>query len=392
MKQKSDFWPSDNQLYLLKACTLNEVDAKNNFELWKSSLDLKKNNSKEQLLATVFDQIDAGSQRLLPLLHYNLSNTLANDPVIQAIKGYNRYVWSKNQIIFFQVKKVINLLRANNIKHFFVKGVPLAKFYYGSDSIRPMADLDIVIKEKDIQNTWQLLCNNGWRDRFSDVPFDYKEIIIKSRCMINHKNDELDLHWRTFKDSFVESEEDILWEHLVDFKLDDQIAQTLNSTYQLVHTIIHGMQWNELPSFRWICDSLIILRRSDINWDQLQLFASQKKYTLRLSNAFEYLVKNFDAKIPQSVLDHLKNQKTSKYEHKFFNLLLTNHASGTVSHIMLRHYQFRLYYPQCTLTKEVWLFLKNYKSNWGSKNLLTAAFQVVGTLLGIAKHPYEKFK
>ncbi|MEO9965298.1 MAG: nucleotidyltransferase family protein [Reichenbachiella sp.] len=386
----SKFWPSKAQLSLLKACTLSGVEAEEHFHAWKSSLNLSTQKSGEQLLALVFDQIDHGSQRLLPLLHYNLSETLTAEPIIKSIKGYNRYVWSKNQIIFFQVGKVIDVLTENNIQHFFVKGVPLAKLYYSFDGIRPMSDLDIVIREKDLTSAWDKLSTAGWKDKFSEKSVDYKKLIVRSRCLVNFKDDELDLHWRTFKDSFQESDEEEIWSGLIDFKVGNHTAYTLSPTHQLIHTLIHGMQWNEVPSFRWICDSLIILKQTEIDWPLLLKFAKKRKYTLRLSCGFQYLKDEFKANIPEEVLQELQTFQVSSAERKFFNLLVKKHEPGSLSHILMRHYQFKLYYNNSNIFKEIWIFLNNYRANWGSKNLLDAAFQVIGQMIGIVKHPYKK--
>lgn len=390
MKHNSEFWPNQNQLALLKACTMEGEDGRKHYAQWKSSLKLNPQKSGDQLLAIVFDQIDHGSQRLLPLLHYNLAEDLPDEPVIQAIKGYNRYVWSKNQIIFYQVKKIINLLNESHIQHFFVKGVPLAKLYYSFDGIRPMSDLDVIVKEADLDKTCELLTEAGWFDMYTDKDVDYKKLIAKSRNLIDKNKNELDIHWRTFKDSFKEEVEAELWDNLIEFKVDDLTAKTLNPTYQLLHTIIHGMQWNELPSFRWICDSMIILKTSEIDWPTLLSFSKRRKYMLRLSLAFNYLRDEFGANIPEFVQEELSTFKASSLEQKFVASLMKSNEQGSWSHLLMRHYQFQLYYNNSNIFKEIWIFLNNYGANWGTKNVLHSALHLFGHLTGISKHPQTK--
>ncbi|UXP32658.1 nucleotidyltransferase family protein [Reichenbachiella agarivorans] len=392
MKSHIDFWPSSQQLFLLKACTLSGTEAISNFEKWQLTLVLNPQKTGDQLLATVFDQIDGGSQRLLPLLHYNLHLHLPDDPILKAIKGYNRYVWSKNQIIFFQVKKIINLLDNHQIEHFFVKGVPLAKHYYGSDGIRPMSDLDIVVHESDVHELWDLLSQEGWKDLYSKQYVDTKRLVGNSRCLINNKKDEIDTHWRVFKDSFSEHDEIELWEDLALLEIDGMKTKMLNPTFQLLHTIIHGMRWNELPSFRWICDSMIIIKTDSINWEQLLSFSEKRKYSLRISAALSYLRDEFDAVIPDEVFDRLNNIKVSSIEKKFFNKLTTKHEARSLSNVLLRHYQFKLYHANNNVFNEIWVYLNHHKTNWGTKNVLASLFSLIGHKMGLTKHPLDKLK
>ncbi|UXX80818.1 nucleotidyltransferase family protein [Reichenbachiella carrageenanivorans] len=390
MKSHTDFWPNAKQLYLLKACTLTGTAAIKNYNAWKSTLKLNPQKTGDKLLATVFDQIDGGSQRLLPLLHYNLNNQLPGDLILTAIKGYNRYVWSKNQVIFFQVKKIIALLQTNEIEHFFVKGVPLAKHYYGSDGIRPMSDLDFVVKEKDLENLWKVLNKEGWYDKYTSQTVNYKKLLVNSRCLVNNKDNEIDTHWRVFKDSFKESDEEEIWNNLEEFKVDDTITKTLNPTFQLLHSIIHGMRWNELPSFRWICDSLIIINKRDIQWENMLAFSAKRKYGLRLSAALTYLRDQFNADIPNFVFEELRKIKISKTEKKFFEKLTHEFTPGGFSNILLRHYQFQLYHSKSNLFYEGWVFLNHHSANWGTKNIISSFFKIIGYKTGLIQHPSNK--
>ena len=62
-----------------------------------------------------FDQLDAGSQRLLPLLYRNLVNQNVNHPAIDIYKGFYRMTWYKNRLISHRITTVLRLLDAHSI-------------------------------------------------------------------------------------------------------------------------------------------------------------------------------------------------------------------------------------------------------------------------------------
>ncbi len=55
------------------------------------------------VLAQLYDKLGDAGAKLLPMVYKNLKHL--NDPLLQSIKSYYRYVWAKNHYFYEQLKK-----------------------------------------------------------------------------------------------------------------------------------------------------------------------------------------------------------------------------------------------------------------------------------------------
>ena len=92
-----------------------------------------------------FDSIDGGSRRLLPLVHRNLRDVLADDPdAIRLRESYLR-TWHANRLAFEALVPVLEALTRAGIRAMLLKGAALGVRYYGDVGLRPMADCDVMV-------------------------------------------------------------------------------------------------------------------------------------------------------------------------------------------------------------------------------------------------------
>ena len=115
--------PTHAQRLLLKACLLEGAPAVCAWEEWSETVAL--------------DDVDAASQRLIPLLARNLRAAGISHPDVGRMRGIHRYWWSRNQVLLRKLPAVLGLLRAEGIEPLVLKGVPLALGYYEDAGLRP---------------------------------------------------------------------------------------------------------------------------------------------------------------------------------------------------------------------------------------------------------------
>ena len=83
---------------MLRACLIRDKEALIAWQTWRSRID--------------FDTLDPGSNRLLPLLYYNLSQLGLEDPLMKRMKGIYRYYWVQNQLLFHHAAVILDGLSA----------------------------------------------------------------------------------------------------------------------------------------------------------------------------------------------------------------------------------------------------------------------------------------
>jgi hypothetical protein len=186
------FWPTPEQELLLKASLLKGDDAVAAWRSWAATVD--------------FDSLDAGSQRLLPLLYKNMVDHDVRHPIINIYKGFYRMTWYKNRLLYHQITNVLRLLESNGISAVLLKGAALATLYYKDWALRPMYDFDMLILQCDALKAVDVLYRAGWATAAS-MP-DRLELLARHAChLINASGVEFDLHWRVIHESGCNDDE-----------------------------------------------------------------------------------------------------------------------------------------------------------------------------------------
>ncbi|MCM8830739.1 MAG: nucleotidyltransferase family protein [Candidatus Omnitrophica bacterium] len=120
---------------------------KKNFN-WKIFLDLAKKNS------------------LVNFLYKNLKDSKKLDfvPLFvkEELKSLYYYNLARNTIILEEIKRLFNFFNLSNIKVVGLKGLFLSIYLWGDIDLRPTTDIDLLIKEKDLQKINKILCSLGY--------------------------------------------------------------------------------------------------------------------------------------------------------------------------------------------------------------------------------------
>lgn len=81
----------------------------------------------------------------------------------------------RNITVWQQLREVLGSLASAEIPVILLKGAHLAEIVYGEPALRPMSDLDLLVRKGDLPRTWQLLLDQGYTPlSISDEP-DYEQ-------------------------------------------------------------------------------------------------------------------------------------------------------------------------------------------------------------------------
>ena len=297
--QPKTFWPTPQQELLLRAALWQGEKALQAWEAWQKQIDWN-------------DHLDEGSYRLLPLLFHNLHQQGVQHPIMQKLKGIYRLAWYKNQTSFRRLAAILRAFHEAGIRTLTLKGAALTILHYRNYGLRPMSDFDILVPIKQATKAISLLKQSGWtpESRLANIPLDALITTEHALAFKDATDQELDLHWHVLQESRGPSADESFWRAAVSIEVDGAPTCALHPADQLLHVCIHGARWNQLPSIRWIADSLMILRSTPaaIDWEHLLMQAQERLLILPLGETLTYLHEVFAAPIPAAVLHKLPQQ------------------------------------------------------------------------------------
>ena len=110
---------------------------------------------------------EAGRHRVAPLLHQKIKKaggrSMVPGDVVEKLKKQYLANASRNTILFHQLDIIVSNLNEKNIPVILLKGAHLAEFVYKDISLRPMSDIDILVKKEDLAKVVKIAFSEGYR-------------------------------------------------------------------------------------------------------------------------------------------------------------------------------------------------------------------------------------
>lgn len=288
-------WPTATQMLLLRLI-FNAKDNAQRKALWN---DFATNHSVYTL--------DAGSYRLLPYIY----KLLEGEEIAYAniLKGIWKKTYVENALKIKHLIDVTQRLNSAGIHPVLLKGIANAAPLYGDLGSRPMSDVDILIHAPDIEKAHALLHSAGWVT-------DEKPIADRMRFAyaMTYRHPEggmLDIHWRPCE-NFSSDKYDLADLGASEtLNLMGQEIAVLSPTLNLFCTILHGVEWNHLSPVRWVADAVLLIRTSEIDWQEIERLAFKYHCShviaagLRFLRQFDGLALPPEDDIPENTQDTL---------------------------------------------------------------------------------------
>jgi len=298
--KKLDWLPNEDQELLLKAALFKNESL---YGIWNDVKNIS------------LDNLDPASQRLLPLIYSNLQNHGIDDSAAKRLKFFHRQTFLRNQILSDKAEEILAIFHSADIQTLVLKGLALNRLYYRSSAVRPMADIDLLVKRKNFWDGNKILTSKKWQTGEKKLSLHYE---IAPSCQFVDQTDgsELDLHWQIMRDCWNANETKALWVEAIPVNIGDTKTLALSHTHQLFHICWHGARYNFVPPIRWVADAVLILRNaeSNIEWDKFVEITRLYRVDLPIYISLKYLKENFVSLIPDKVLSELKNISTSRFQ------------------------------------------------------------------------------
>ncbi|MGD0338848.1 MAG: nucleotidyltransferase family protein [Bacteroidota bacterium] len=306
------FLPTAEQQLLITIVLGNQDEAVQAWNTWKASVD--------------FNMIDHGSRRLIPLVYKKLRILGVEDKLTGKCRGIYRAYWYRNNLLIHQAVAIIRKLTDAGIPVMLHKGIALCSSYYKEIGLRPLNDVDLLVRTDDVLRAAQIISDLG----FQSVPPRFKEIhegllyIKHSRNFVDQKGMDIDLNWHALKECCSPHDDDDFWRDSVPSELDGMQLRILNPADLFLTILIHGLKWDPVPPFRWIIDANTILEhhKNNFDWNRILMQVEKLRLCLRLKNAVRVLRDTARVEIPDDVarrIDRLPVAQFERAEYKYMS-------------------------------------------------------------------------
>jgi hypothetical protein len=310
-RSEAGCWPTAAHTLLLQAAVADPGQGGAAWREWNLSMDIEQ------------DQIDIGSYRLLPLVYKNLMRKRGDGPKAKILESLYKRTWYENQVRFRVCADVLKALHGAGIETLLLKGCPLSILHYQDLAARPMSDIDLLVPKHSAFRAIQVLADLGW-SADGDLPMSEAILdLVPGRSFVNADGIQLDLHCHVLHFGLAEATTRRFWEASVPLKVNDVMTRTLCPADQLLHVCAHGLMWNEVPPVRWIADAMMIIGSAGetLDWDRLLAIAPDCNAGLQLHEALSYLRSEFNADIPERVIEGLEKSVSTRAQRGLFATL-----------------------------------------------------------------------
>jgi hypothetical protein len=271
---------------------------------------------------------------LCPFVYHNLKDFQSRgevpDEVLDPLKRGYYQTASSNLLKLNAATKIFKALQQEDILAIPLKGIALVETLYKNPAIRPMTDIDLLVKTDDFQRIKDVLESIGYRltDSYRG---SYNFADEKNRVL-------LDLHSKFLRYEILFRIDDAeIYKRLCNINFNDQVLiRVLCPEHQLVHIALHlapGL-YSDLNIIN-LLDLYLMLsnREHSIDWEYLVDFAERSGISSYMYAPLMLCSELFNVSIPQFVLPslgcRLSPGKNSYIQNHYLTSILNGSGNGS---------------------------------------------------------------
>lgn len=229
---------------------------------------------------------EAKDQAVAPLLYHSLSKMengrdYIPDDILRRLRNLYYRSLANNILLYHRLGRVLGFLREENIKVIVLKGAALAEQVYGNPALRPMSDVDLLVRKEDlpqVDKKLQLLgysTQENYLDRLKTSDNSYLNTIM----MRNTSSPPLHIHWHLVNSTiptFIYSskiEMERIWQEAIPARVADVQSLVLAPHHLIIHLSEHALKpSHSLGKLIFLCDIHEAIRtyRDELNWGLLK--------------------------------------------------------------------------------------------------------------------------
>jgi Uncharacterised nucleotidyltransferase len=303
-----DIWPDETQELLLRAALLPGDAGAAAWAAARPRIDV--------------DRLPGELHRLIPLLAKALAARGTEDPNLPRLKGVYQFSWYRNQLLLADAAALLGALEAAGVATMLLRGAAMVVAYHGDAGMRPMNDLDVLVRPSQLERGRRIAAAAGWWPVARATPLERREAAAQLR---NRPGRVVRLHWQPSRNlSLPEVAGEPFWRRSTGVAVQHTATRVPGAADHLVQACIDGARANSGSTLRWITDVTALLGAvPEPDWDVVVSEARRHRVSLLVAEALRYLVEGLDAKVPADAIAALTATPTSPRERLAHRLSLT---------------------------------------------------------------------
>jgi hypothetical protein len=234
---------------------------------------------------------------IVPLLYNNLKGLQESHFIPQEVMNELRAAYNanlaRNMYIYAELNSILGAFREKKVGVIVLKGAALAKTVYGDIGLRPMSDVDLLVKKEDLPRAEKIMCGSGYLFQGNMSPEWYRKNHQHIVYIHPNKNILVEIHWHIANKShpFRIRNIDIglierWWERANTVEISGKKVLILCPDDLIFHLCLHFLKhrfighkavFGSKGALIQLCDIFQILKhyRDKINWARLKCEAEK---------------------------------------------------------------------------------------------------------------------
>ncbi len=205
------------------------------------------------------------------------------------------------------------MLQADGHDVMMIKGAALIFRYYGDVGARTLGDVDLVTTDAMGARALSSLEAMGWHHSQPSLPASYVMKRSHGVGLVDGRGGVVDLHRRV--PHIKLADDGPMWKRAAHVRIDDLQVRTLATPDELLLTLGQGWLWDQIPSFRWIPDAMVLADHMTAqDWPVFVSEVRARHLAVKTTNALRYLVNEFGLGVPAVVMDELRGVPVERFE------------------------------------------------------------------------------
>ncbi len=195
---------------------------------------------------------------------------------LDSLRVHQRAHLLSNLAMTAELFRILELFRQSGIECVVVKGPVLSLRAYGEPAVRQYADLDLLLRQKDIPRAAEILVDTGYDSRISAEAIRSRKIPGEYRFRAQDTEIILELHTeRTLRYFPLPLPIERYFESKTSLSLDGRPVPALSAEHEFILISVHGAThfWERLM---WVCDvAAMVHNHPQLDWNLIRRSAAE---------------------------------------------------------------------------------------------------------------------
>jgi hypothetical protein len=243
---------------------------------------------------------------------------------------------ARNLVTFRELEAVLRCLDGVGVPAILLKGAALAEVVYGDPGLRPMCDLDLLVRRANLPAALCALEGLGYRVAHEELRPGHMLRFRNELALVRpgEGGAVIELHWELLGPLHYQRAVPAgwFWQTALPMGPDGGLASVLGPEAQLLHLCGHILQHGGLEKARWLwlhdVAEVVALYHDRLDWDEVIARAQAYDLVLALRIVLGEVRETWRAPVPGQVLQRLQALAPSAQEARAYARLTT--APGVV--------------------------------------------------------------